>query len=78
MNNTQKAVHVNPTGENWEVESESGTLAQAETKAQAIDAAREAAPELGADRIVIHTGDGMVEREIPLPSRSETAPPAAD
>ena len=78
MNNTQKTVHVNPTGENWEVESESGTLAQAETKAQAIDAAREAAPELGAERIVIHTGDGMVEREISLPSPSQTAPPAAD
>jgi hypothetical protein len=74
MNPAQKNVHVNPTGENWEVESEVATLAQAETKEQAIEAARDAAPEVGADRILVHTSDGLVEKEIPLPlSPDETA-----
>ena len=74
MNPAAKNLHVNPTGENWEVESDAATLAQAETKEQAIEAARDAAPELGADRIVVHTSDGLVEKEIPLSrSRDETS-----
>jgi hypothetical protein len=64
-------VHVNPTGENWVVESDTGTLAQAETKEEAIEAAREAGRQLGAERIIIHTADGMVEKEISL---TPTAP----
>ena len=60
-------VHVNPTGDNWEVEDHVQTLAQAETKEEAIDAAKEAAAEKGAEKIVIHTHDGGVEREIAVP-----------
>lgn len=66
MSNEPKALHVNPTGENWEVESTVGTVAQAETKEEAIEAAREAAVEHGAESIIVHTADGMVEKEITL------------
>lgn len=62
-----KSLHVSQTGENWEVEQETGgTVAQAETKEEAIEAAKEAAPSIGASEIVIHTADGRVEKEIPL------------
>ncbi|MHA3773034.1 DUF2188 domain-containing protein [Verrucomicrobiota bacterium sgz303538] len=60
------ALHVNPTGENWEVESTVGTIAQAETKQEAIEAAKEAAAEHHAQAIIVHTSDGMVEAEIPV------------
>ncbi len=36
----KSAVHVNPIGENWEVESDAGTLGQAETKQEAVELAR--------------------------------------
>ena len=73
MSDEPKAVHVSPTGENWEVENEAGTLAQAESKQEAIDAARDVAPEIAAATILIHTADGRVEQEIPtdLPIASE-------
>lgn len=66
MSDDPKAVHVNPTGENWEVESEAGTLAQAETKQEAIEAAHEAAKDVQASEIVVHTSDGMVEAHLPV------------
>lgn len=56
-------VHVNQTGANWEVEDYAQTLAQAETKEEAIDAAKELAAEKGGAKVVIHSHDGGVERE---------------
>ena len=67
MPDESKALHINQTGENWEVESESSTVAQAETKQEAIEAAQEAAQELKAETIVVHTSDGMVESELRVP-----------
>jgi hypothetical protein len=67
-----KSVHVNLTGENWEVESDTGTLAQTETREEAMEAAREVARQIGAARIVVHTSDGLIEKEIELlPNVSE-------
>ncbi len=76
MSEEPKALHVNETGENWEVESESSTVAQAETKQEAIEAAQEAAQELGADSIVVHTSDGMVESETPVVRAAAEETPA--
>lgn len=59
-------VHVNQTGENWEVEDLVQTLAQAETKEEAIDAAKQVAAEKGGAKVVIHSHDGGIEREIPV------------
>ena len=76
-----KALHVNQTGENWEVESESSTVAQAETKQEAIEAAQEAAQELKAESIVVHTSDGMVESELrvkPSPRAERQAEPGSE
>lgn len=61
-----KALHVNQTGENWEVENETGTLAQAETKQEAIEAARELASRMGAGKVIVHTADGLVESELSI------------
>jgi hypothetical protein len=66
MSKEPRALHVNPSGENWDVESVVGTIAQAETKEEAIEAAREAAAEHRAESIIVHTSDGMVEKEIPV------------
>jgi hypothetical protein len=63
---TPNQLHVSQTGENWEVEDQSQTLAQAETKDEAIDAAQDAAGEKRADKIVVHTADGRIEVEIPV------------
>lgn len=71
MAEESKALHINQTGENWEVESESRTVAQAETKQEAIEAAQEAAHDLKAETIVVHTSDGMVESEMRVPPRPE-------
>jgi hypothetical protein len=62
MNDSQSPLHVNPIGENWEVESESGTLGQAETKAEAEELATELAREMGAETVSVHTSDGLVEK----------------
>jgi len=43
MKNKPKSLHVNPVGENWEVESDAITLGQAETKSEAIELAEELA-----------------------------------
>ena len=43
MENKPKSLHVNPVGENWEVESDAITLGQAETKSEAIELAKELA-----------------------------------
>ena len=66
MSEEPKALHVNPNGENWDVESLSETLAQAESKQEAIEVAQEIAAEHGAEVIRVHTSDGMVESEIPV------------
>jgi diacylglycerol kinase family enzyme len=71
MPEESKALHINQTGENWEVESESSTVAQAETKQEAIEAAQEAAQELRAETIVVHTSDGMVEAEMQVTLKPE-------
>ena len=64
-------MHVSQIGENWEVEDQSQTLAQAETKEDAIDAAQDAAREMKADKIVVHTADGRIEVEIPVRQSAE-------
>jgi hypothetical protein len=61
-----KNLHVSQTGENWEVEDQAQTLAQAETKSEAIEAAMEVALRGGVEQIVVHTADGAVESTIPL------------
>jgi len=68
-----KRIHVSMTGENWEVESATRTLAQAETKEEAIEEATAIATEQQADAVTIHTSDGMVEKEIRVPKPA--APP---
>ncbi len=64
MNDPQAPLHVNPIGGNWEVESEAGTLGQAETKAKAEEMATGLARELGAVTVSVHTSDGFVEKDI--------------
>jgi hypothetical protein len=66
MSDEPAKVHVSMIGENWEVESETATLAQAETKEEALEAAQEAARGEQAETIVVHTSDGMIEKEIPV------------
>ena len=61
-----KNLHVNQTGENWEVEDQTQTLAQAETKAEAIEAAMEVALDTQVEQILVHTSDGAVESTIPV------------
>ncbi|MGB8170481.1 MAG: DUF2188 domain-containing protein [Chthoniobacteraceae bacterium] len=68
MNKLKGSVHVNQIGENWEVESEAGTLGQAETKREAEEMAVTLARQMGAKKVEIHTADGQVEWEIAVPS----------
>jgi hypothetical protein len=67
MSDPKKALHVSQVGENWEVESDSGTLGQAETQPEAVELAAELAAEAGAEKIEIHTSDGQVVKEIDVP-----------
>lgn len=69
MSEEKPTIHVSMTGENWEVETDKQTLAQAETKEEALEAAREAAEATGAEKIVVHTSDGMTETELPVPQK---------
>ena len=62
----EKNLHISQTGENWEVENESQTLVQAETKSEAIEAAMEVALDEDVEQIVVHTADGAVEQSIPI------------
>jgi hypothetical protein len=64
--NDKSELHVSQIGENWEVEDSAQTLAQAETKEEAIDAAKDAAHEKQAAKIVVHTSDGKIDTEIPV------------
>jgi predicted RNase H-like HicB family nuclease len=73
MTTEGKTIHVNITGENWEVEGPAGTIAQAETKEEALEAAHEAAREQGAVAIKVHTSDGMVEQEIAVVPQGKPA-----
>ncbi len=59
------AVHVNPIGENWEVESDAGTLGQAETKEEAVELAKTLAKETGAPKVTVHESDGSIAQEMP-------------
>ena len=62
----EKNLHISQTGENWEVEDQSQTLAQAETKAEAIEAAIEVALDAEVEQIIVHTSEGAVEKSIPV------------
>ena len=64
MENKPKSLHVNPVGENWEVESDAITLGQAETKSEAIEWAKELASTAKVSNISVHTSDGLVETDI--------------
>jgi nucleotide-binding universal stress UspA family protein len=66
MNKKSEILHVNPTGENWDVESTDATLGQAETKGEAIQLAEELAEAAGAETVHVHTAVGQVEAEIPV------------
>lgn len=66
----EKNLHISQTGENWEVENESQTLAQAETKSEAIEAAMEVALDDDVEQIVVHTADGAVEHSIAIKKAS--------
>lgn len=57
-------IHVNPIGENWEVENQTGTLGQAESKAEAEELAIRLASDAGIGKVAIHGSDGIVEKEI--------------
>jgi hypothetical protein len=64
MSDEQKALHVNPVGENWEVESDAATLGQAASKPEAVELAKELATAEGASVIAVHTSDGQVDEQI--------------
>ena len=66
MSIKKSPIHVNPIGENWEIETEASTLGQAETKPEAEELAIKLAREAGAPSVTIHTSDGLVEREIAI------------
>jgi hypothetical protein len=53
MSEPEKAIHVSPNGESWDVESDTSTIAQTETREQAIDAARESAAETRTPAILV-------------------------
>ena len=61
-----KNLHISQMGENWEVEDLAQTLAQAETKTEAIEAAMEVALRGDVEQIIVHTSDGAVETAIPI------------
>ena len=67
MPEDKKTIHVNPVGENWEVESDQGTLGQAETRTEAIEMAEELAEDANASCIQLHTSEGHEEQEIDVP-----------
>jgi hypothetical protein len=62
-----RAIHISQTGESWDVETASTTLASAGSKEEAIELAKAEAPAQQADAILVHTSDGMVEKEIEVP-----------
>lgn len=64
MESKPKSLHVNPVGENGEVESDTITLGQAETKSEAIELAKELASTAKVSNISVHTSDGLVETDI--------------
>ena len=67
MSEPEKAIHVSPNGESWDVETETSTLAQTETRDQAIEAARESAAETNAASILVHNSDGSIREQVSLP-----------
>ncbi len=64
MKPEKKTLHVNPVGENWEVESEDKTLGQAETQPEAVELAQELAEEEKAELIEVHREDGTLAKEV--------------
>ena len=73
MQNKPKSLHVNPVGENWEVESDAITLGQAETKSEAIELAEELASTAEVSNIAVHSSDGLVESEISIDQSAENS-----
>jgi hypothetical protein len=67
MNDPEKAIHVSPNGESWDVETETSTVAQTETREQAMEAARENAAETNASSILVHNSDGSIQEQVSLP-----------
>jgi hypothetical protein len=67
----EKSIHVSMSGESWDVETESSTLASASSKEEAIEAAKEAAPDEGAKNILIHTSEGLIDKKISIPPPKE-------
>jgi hypothetical protein len=57
MENKPKSLHVNPIGENWEVESDAFTLDQSE----AIELAKELASTAKVSNISVHPSEGLVD-----------------
>jgi hypothetical protein len=64
MSGDKRVLHINPVGENWDIESDAATLGQAETRTEALELAKELAPQEAASTIQVHTADGHVEEEI--------------
>jgi hypothetical protein len=64
MSIKKSPIHVSPIGENWEIETETRTLGQAETKPQAEELAIKLAREAGTHSVTIHRNDGLVEKVI--------------
>jgi predicted TIM-barrel fold metal-dependent hydrolase len=74
MSEPEKTIHVSPNGESWDVETETSSVAQTETREQAIEAARENAAETNASSIVVHNSDGSIQEQVSLPVvKNETA-----
>ena len=68
MKAEKKTLHVNPVGENWEVESENKTLGQAETQPEAVELAQELAMAEQAATIEVHGEDGTLAKEVAVTS----------
>jgi hypothetical protein len=72
MPDEKKVIHVNQVGENWEVESDGGTLGQAESQPEAIELATELANEGRADQVQVHTSDGQIDKTIAVPPKDNS------
>jgi hypothetical protein len=62
-----KAIHISQSGDSWDVETASTSLASAGSKEEAIELAKSLAAAQEAKAIVVHTSDGLVEKEIEVP-----------
>jgi hypothetical protein len=78
MPEEKRTIHVNPVGENWEVEDDKATLGQAETQPEAIELAAELASDAKAEQIQVHTSDGAIAKEIPVNPATDAKDPTAE